>query len=155
MLTSTGTYGGVLERIDVSGRTETPDFRIDTGGQPVPLTTRFEAVVDGTNGNTWLERVEATLRNTMIVARGAVVRAQDVNGREISLDVAIDNGRLEDLLALAIKAAKPPMTGAMRIRTHLVIPAGEESVIDKFARRRVRAGEALLQSHVQNRINIR
>ena len=155
MLTSTGTYGGVLERIDVRGRTETPDFRIDTGGQPVPLTTRFEAVVDGTNGNTWLERVEATLRNTMIVARGAVVRAQDIKGREISLDVAIDNGRLEDLLALAIKAAKPPMTGAVRIRTHLVIPAGEDSVIDKLQL----AGEFELAQarfsnlNVQNRIN--
>ena len=155
MLASTGSYGGVLERIDVSGRTETPDFRIDTGGQPVPLTTKFEAVVDGTNGNTWLERVEATLRNTMIVARGAVVRAQDVKGREISLDVAIDNGRLEDVLALAIKAAKPPMIGAIRIRTHLVIPAGEESVIDKLQL----AGEFELAQarfsnlNVQNRIN--
>jgi hypothetical protein len=57
-LSSAGSYQGVLERIAVSGHTETPDFVIDLAGQPVPLTTRFEAVVDGTNGNTWLERVE-------------------------------------------------------------------------------------------------
>jgi len=155
ILASTGSYRGVLERIDVSGRTDMPDFSVDTGGQPVPLTTRFNAVVDGTNGNTWLERVEARLRNTIIIARGAVVRAQDVKGREISLDVAIENGRLEDLLALAIKAVKPPMTGGVRINTHMVIPAGEESVIDKLQL----AGEFELAHarfsnlNVQNRIN--
>jgi hypothetical protein len=155
ILDSAGSYRGVLERIDVSGRTETPDFRIDTGGRPVPLTTRFDAVVDGTNGNTWLERVEARLRNTIILARGAVVRAQDVKGREISLDVAIENGRLEDLLALAIKAVKPPMTGRVRIKTQVVIPAGDESIIDKLRL----AGEFELAQarfsnlNVQNRIN--
>lgn len=155
MLASTGSYGGVLERIDVSGRTDTPDFRIDTGGQPMPLTTRFKAVVDGTNGNTWLERVEARLRNTIVTARGAVVRAQDIKGREISLDVAIENGRLEDLLALAIKAAKPPMTGAVSITTHMVIPAGEESVVDKLqlAGEFELAGARFSNLNVQNRIN--
>ena len=132
ILSSTGSYTGVLERIAVTGRTETPDFRIDIAGQPVPLTTRFVAVVDGTNGNTWLERVEAKLRNTVIVAHGAVVRAKDVKGRETSLDVVIDAGHLEDLLALAIKAAKPPMTGSITLKTHLVIPAGDQSVVDKL-----------------------
>jgi hypothetical protein len=153
-LSSEGSYHGVLERIDVNGRTDTPDFSIDLAGQRVPLTTRFSAVVDGTNGNTWLERVEATLRDTVIVARGAVIRAQDVKGRQISLDVAIDDGRLEDLLALAVKAARPPMTGAMTIKTRLVIPAGEEDVIDKlqlageFALARARFTDLRIQRRV-------
>jgi hypothetical protein len=96
------------------------------------LATTFEAVVDGTNGNTWLERVEATLRETTIVARGAVVRARDVRGRHIAMDVTIDGGRLEDLLALAVKSTRPPVTGAVTVRTQLVIPAGEEDVVDKL-----------------------
>lgn len=41
-LSSTGSYSGVLERIDVTGETDTPDFSIDVSGQPVPLTTRFK-----------------------------------------------------------------------------------------------------------------
>lgn len=131
-LSSGGHYDGVLERLEVRGHTETPDFVIDIAGQPVPLTTRFEAVVDGTNGNTWLERVEAKLRNTNIIARGAVVRAREVKGREIAVDVTIDDGRLEDLMALAVRSAKPPVTGAVTIKTRLVIPAGEEDVVDKL-----------------------
>jgi len=131
-LSSGGEYQGVLERIEVTGHTETPDFVIDIAGQPMPLATTFTAVVDGTNGNTWLERVEAQLRKTTIVARGAVVRARDVKGRHIAMDVAIEGGRLEDLLALAVRSSTPPMTGAVTLKTHLVIPAGEEDVVDKL-----------------------
>lgn len=132
-LSSNGSYSGVLERIDVQGETDTPDFSVDIAAQPVPLTTRFHAIVDGTNGDTWLERVEARVIETLIVARGAVVRAQDVRGRRISLDVSIDEGRIEDVLKLAVKAASPLMTGRMRLRTTFLLPAGDRDVVDKLA----------------------
>jgi hypothetical protein len=131
-LSAAGTFDGVLERIEVSGHTETPDFTIDIARHPMPLKTRFEAVVDGTNGNTWLERVEATLRNTVIIARGAVVRAQEIKGRHVALDVTIEKGRLEDLLAVAVKTAKAPMTGEVSLRTRVLIPAGDQDVVDRL-----------------------
>ncbi len=131
-LSSGGTFEGLLERIIVRGHTETPDFSIDVAGQPMPLKTTYVAVVDGTNGNTWLERVEARLRDTLIVAKGEVVRAREIKGRHITVDVVIDDGRLEDLLGLAVKAASAPMSGAITVKTRLVIPAGEEDVIDKI-----------------------
>ena len=131
-LSSVGTYAGVLERIDVKGETDTPDFSIDLAAQPVPLKTRFHAIVDGTNGDTTLERVEARLIDTLIVTRGAVIRTEDVKGRRISLDVAIDDGRIEDILKLAVKATKPIMTGRMQLRAKLLLPAGDRDVIDKL-----------------------
>ena len=131
-LSSVGTYSGVLERIEVKGETDTPDFSIDIAAQPVPLKTRFHAIVDGTNGNTALERVEARVIETLIVARGAVVRTKDVKGRRVSLDVAIDDGRMEDVLKLAVKATKPVMSGRMQLRTKLLIPAGDRDVIEKL-----------------------
>jgi hypothetical protein len=132
ILSSRGTYGGVLERIDVTGETETPDFSIDLARQPVPLTTRFRAVVDGTNGNTYLDQIDARLVDSHIHARGAVVRTRDVKGRHITLDVTIDDARIEDLLRLAVRASKPPLTGAVKLTTKLVLPAGEESVLRKL-----------------------
>ena len=131
-LSSVGTYSGVLERIEVKGETDTRDFSIDIAAQPVPLTTRFHAVVDGTNGDTALERVEAHLIETQIVARGAVVRTEDVKGRRISLDVAIDDGRIEDVLKLAVKATKPIMTGRMQLKAKILLPAGDRDVVDKL-----------------------
>ena len=132
MLSSTGSYSGVLERIDVKGETDTPDFSIDVVGRPVHLKTRFEAVVDGTNGDTWLERVEARIGETLILARGAVVRAQDVKGRKTSLELRIDDGRIEDVLKLGMKGDTPVMTGRMRLKTTFLLPAGERDVLDKL-----------------------
>jgi hypothetical protein len=129
ILSSKGRFHGVLERIRVEGTTDTPDFRVDVAGQPVHLQTRFAAVVDGTNGNTWLEPVEATLADrSHIVARGEVVRSQDVKGRKINLQITIDDARMEDILRLAIKSKQTPLTGQMKMQTTFLLPAGEADV---------------------------
>jgi hypothetical protein len=131
-LASIGSYKGVLERLAVEGQTETPDFSIDIAGNPVPLRTRFTAVVDGTNGDTFLERVEATLGESSILARGSVVRTEDVKGRHIALDVKMSGARLEDLLQLAVKSSKAPMAGQVNLSTTFLLPAGDQDVIDKL-----------------------
>jgi hypothetical protein len=132
ILSSTGSYSGPLERIEVVGETDTPDFSIDVAGQPVPLTTRFKAVVDGTNGNTWLEQVDARLLESHIHARGAVIRTKDVKGRSVELDVTIDQARIEDLLKLAVKGSQPPLTGAVKVNTKFLLPAGAEDVVERL-----------------------
>ena len=129
ILSSKGRFHGVLERIRVEGTTDTPDFQVDVAGQPVHLQTRFAAVVDGTNGNTWLDPVEATLAGSShIVARGEVVRSQDVKGRKIYLQITIDDARMEDILKLAIKSKQTPLTGHMKMETTFLLPAGEADV---------------------------
>jgi hypothetical protein len=132
ILASEGRYRGALERIEVEGTTDVPDFRIDLAGTPVHLMTKFSAVVDGTNGNTWLERVDAQIGETALRTKGAIVRAQDVKGRHIALDIAIDKGRIEDLLKLAVKSAKPIMTGRIDLKTKFLLPAGDQSVVEKL-----------------------
>ena len=131
-LSSAGTYRGVLERIEVEGTTEMADFSLDLAGQPVSLNTTFKAVVDGTNGDTILERVDARLNNSAIVATGSIVRTQEVKGRHIDLNVTLEGARLEDLMQLAVKAAQPPITGQMDLVTHMVLPAGPDDVVDRL-----------------------
>src|SRR5882672_4778471 len=122
ILSSTGKFGGVLEKIEVEGKTSTPDFTVTIGGHPVALDTTFSATVDGTNGDTLLHPVTAHLLNTVIVAQGGVVKSPDNKGRLIALDVTVDQGRLEDLMRLAVKADKPPMTGAIKFHTKFDLP---------------------------------
>lgn len=131
-LSSRGNYSGVLERIQVTGETDTPDFSIDVAGRPMPLTTRFTAVVDGTNGNTALEQVDARLVESHIHAKGDVVRTEDVKGRHVTLDITIHKARIEDLLNLAMKGSKPPLTGAVKVNTKFVLPAGDVDVVRKL-----------------------
>jgi len=132
VLSSVGRYSGILDRIEVEGQTETPDFSLDLAGQPVPLTTTYQAIVDGTNGDTWLERVNARLGKTTINAKGAIVRTEQVKGRHITLDVEIAGGELEDLMRLAVKTASPPLIGRVDLKTKLVLPAGEGDVLERL-----------------------
>ena len=131
-LASIGSYRGVLERVEVEGQTETPDFSIDISGNKVPLRPRFQAIVDGTNGDTFLERVEATLSESLIIASGSVVRTQEVKGRHITLDVEMKGARLEDLMRLAVKSATPPIVGRVDLSTKFLLPAGQEDVVDRL-----------------------
>lgn len=131
-LTSTGAFSGTLERISVSGETSTPDFGLTIAGQPTPLETRFRAVVDGTNGDTYLEEVDALLGRTGIVAKGAVTGTPGVKGRTVSLAVEIDDGRLEDILRLTVKSAQSPMTGTLSLRSAFELPPGAADVPDRL-----------------------
>ena len=130
-LNSSGSFGGVLERIKVTGTTTTPDFQLDLARQPVNLDTRFRAVVDGTSGDTYLEEVDATLGQSHILAKGSVAGAPGAKGRTIALDVKAD-GRFEDFLRLAVKAQRPPMRGGINLATSLVIPPGEIDVAQRI-----------------------
>jgi hypothetical protein len=132
ILSSVGSYRGTLDRIEVEGQTETPNFSIDLAGQPVPLTTKFKAIVDGTNGDTWLDWVEARLGQSPILASGAIVRTEDVKGRRVNLDVQLRQARMEDLMRLAVKSAKAPLSGRVDLVTKFLLPAGTADVVDRL-----------------------
>ncbi len=131
-LSSAGTFGGQLDRIRVIGETRTPDFRVNVSGNPAPLHTRFDAMVDGTDGDTYLNAVSGTLVRTALTARGAVVGAEGVKGRTVQVHVKIDDGRIEDVLRLAMKGDTPLMTGRLALHADLSLPAGPEDVIDRL-----------------------
>ncbi|MFZ0663599.1 MAG: AsmA-like C-terminal region-containing protein [Acidobacteriaceae bacterium] len=131
ILSSTGRYQGTLNNITVDGETDTPNFTLDTAGHPVPLHTKFHAIVDGTNGDTHLEPVDAMLLNSHIIARGDVVSVPG-QGHDINLDVTVQPGHLEDILALAANAEPPVMTGDLTLHAKLSIPPGKQSVTRKM-----------------------
>ncbi len=130
-LASTGAYRGVLERIEAQGTTDTPDFALKVSGNSVHLTTQFHAVIDGTDGNTWLQPVTAQFGRSSVIARGGVEGVKGVKGKTVSLDVVVNAGRLEDMLLLATKGRNPGMTGAVSFHAKLVIPPGKIDVAQK------------------------
>ncbi len=131
-LSAKGTYGGTLDTLEVRGETTTPNFSITMVGHEVPLTATYHAVVDGTNGETRLERVEATILNTSFVATGGVFEVEGVKGREVRVDVDMKGGRIEDMMRLAVKTPQPPMTGALTLEAKLLIPPGPVDVVEKM-----------------------
>lgn len=131
-LSSTGSYAGQLDRIDVNGETRTPNFSLDTANRPMPLNTTFHATVDGTTGDTYLSPVDAWLRKTHIVATGKVVRnPSGGHGHEIHLDVTLGPGRIQDVLDLASDHNPPLMNGDLQLHADLLLPPDPGSVTDR------------------------
>jgi hypothetical protein len=145
ILSSTGRYQGTLRDLVADGETDTPDFRLSHFGNALALHTQFHARVDGTDGDTWLEPVEATLGHSHFTAVGQIVRVPATpaghgkngtpavaGGHDIALTVNVDRGRIEDFLRLASHSQTPLLTGALTMKTALEIPPGTAPVYERL-----------------------
>ncbi len=90
-------------------------------GHPLPLSTTFEALVDGSNGNTTLQPVRATLGHTKFTTTGAVIKNEEYSKRSITLEVNMLNGDMRDLARLAMKGP-PFMDGFVNMKSSIDIP---------------------------------
>jgi hypothetical protein len=145
-LNSTGNFEGQLNRIAVRGETDVPNFSLDTANHPMPLFTRFQAVVDGTSGDTYLEHIDAKLGSSYFSCKGAVVDIKG-KGHKIDVDTDVPNGQIADFLGLAVKTSPSPMTGLLNLQAKLQIPPGEESVSRKMT---MQGAFTLRQIHFTN-----
>jgi hypothetical protein len=132
ILSSVGGYEGTLDKIVVDGKTDTPDFQLKVSGHKMALHTDFHAIVDGTDGNTYLEPVKAHFLHSSLIARGYVVRAQGEPGHHTYLDVTMDRARVEDLLRLAVRTDPPVMEGQVALHTKVDLPPGSEDVAHRL-----------------------
>jgi AsmA-like C-terminal region len=132
ILSSTGKFAGPLERLDVHGETDTPDFMVARSGHRVNLHTRFHAIVDGTNGDTLLEPVEATFLRSALTAKGGVVKREGERGKSVVLDVVFNKGRIEDIIRLVTKAEMPLLTGPLEFHTKFDLPPRDADVMDRL-----------------------
>jgi hypothetical protein len=131
VLSSTGKFGGKLSHIDISGETDTPDFEVETGRHPVKLTTKFNAYVDATKGDTFLNRVDVDFWKTHLVAQGSVARSSDGKGKTALIDFRSGRARIEDILRLFVKKDRAPMSGNVILQAHAEIPPGSERFLKK------------------------
>jgi hypothetical protein len=131
VLRSTGSFDGQLDRIGVRGRTEIPDFSLDTTNHPMPLWTEFQAVVDGTSGDTYLEKIDAKLGKSQFSCEGAVINIKG-QGHRIDVKTDVPNGQIADFLGLAVKTNPSPMTGLLTLEARLQIAPGKERVSQKM-----------------------
>jgi len=130
-LNSTGKFVGQIDHIIADGETRMADFRLTMAGNAMPLTTTYHAVIDGGNGNTLLDPVQAKLGRTRFTARGGVVRGKGEAGKTVDLDVQFQEGHIEDLMRLAMKGPVM-MKGPIALKVKLVLPPGKGEPIDKL-----------------------
>jgi hypothetical protein len=149
-----------------------PDFRLTKYGDALPLKTSFKARVDGTNGDTWLDQVDAALGTAQFVTSGKVVRVRvDENGKPaagsagpalqhaghiIDLLVNVAGTPVGDFLRLVSHAPKPILTGEVFTKATLHIPPGSQPVPQRikldgtFQLQDVRFTDAKLQQRLED-----
>jgi hypothetical protein len=121
-LSSTGDFAGRLGQVDVRGTIDIPDFNVTTSDHVVHLTSKFSANVNGTNGDVFLKQVQASFLETSVAGSGSVAGKPGQKGKTTSLDLEVDQGRIQDLLQLFLKAKHGPLNGVASFKTHVVIP---------------------------------
>ena len=140
ILNSTGRYQGTLRDIVADGDTNTPDFRLTHFNSPMLLRTHFHARIDGTNGDTVLDPIEATLGRSHFWVKGQIVRLVVSSagvpphsaGHDIALNIDVDRARLEDFMQLVSKSGTPLLTGPVKVKADLHIPPGPEPVHERI-----------------------
>jgi hypothetical protein len=130
-LASTGKFNGMLERIEVEGDTDVPDFEVTRSRHAVDLKTQFQAIVNGMDGDVVLQSVLAQFGRTSLVSRGAVAQKAVSEGKTISLGATEPQGRIEDWLRLLSKADRPAMTGALSLRAQVLVPPGKGNFLER------------------------
>jgi hypothetical protein len=129
-LSSGGKFSGTLGHIDIAGKTDVPDFNVQSGGNQVDLKTEFSAYVDAIHGDTFLKHVDAYFEKTHVVAQGSIARPEGKE-RVALIEFSTRNGRIEDLLRLFSDQKNAPMAGAVTLTAKVTIPSGEQRFLRK------------------------
>ncbi len=131
-LSSQGKFSGALGHIDANGEIDVPDFRVSGSSHTVHLISKFQAVVDGTNGDTYLQNVDSHFQRTTVTSKGSVAGRPGQQGKTVRLEMAVNEGRIEDLLFLFTDEKRPSMTGSINLRAKVEVPPGPPGFLRKL-----------------------
>jgi hypothetical protein len=139
VLSSQGRFQGALRRLEIAGDANAAQVSLSLSGRPEPLRARFQAVVDAADGSAIIEQLNGAVQSSAFVANGVVHNIQDDRLRDIELDVSVSQGRLEDIVPLAVKSKTSPISGPLRMQGKLQILPGQQDFLNRI---RLEAGFA-------------
>jgi AsmA-like C-terminal region len=118
IVSSHGEFSGNLERLNVAGMTDSPNFEVKESGHQFHLSTHFRGVLDMKTGDLALPSLEARLGNTNLIAHGSV----SGKPKTVTLDVTHGQGEIQDLILLFSDAKRSPVLGPVVFQTNIVLP---------------------------------
>jgi hypothetical protein len=126
-----GRFSGPLSHVETQGSVDVAGFRVDGSNHSMPLAATFEATVNGANGDVVLAPAVARFRRTRIEVRGSIAAHQGDTGKTASFDLAIPEGRVDDLLYLFAKD-QPGMSGRVAVSGKFVWPPEPRRFLEKI-----------------------
>lgn len=132
-LSAVGKMKGTIDRISTTGQTRTEQFRLtELNGDSLPLTTAYQAIVDGTKGDVELQRVDVHLGRSEFIATGVVEGTKGVKGKRTVLNVKSSNANLGELLRFVSTGAEPPAYGRLHLDTAFDLPQGRQPILSRL-----------------------
>lgn len=133
-LSARGDMNGTLDRIETHGETQTPNFKLtELDGTRLPLSTTYDAVVDGTNGDVALNSVDITLGKSRMKAKGLVDGTKGIKGKRVMVNVRSTATNLGEILQLISKAPKPVAEGVLTIDGAMDLVQGKQPVLQRLS----------------------
>jgi AsmA-like protein len=130
-LAATGKFSGMLGHLDTQGKIAIPQFMVTHSEHAVRVDSAYRAVVDGTNGDVTLQQVNAAVLKTRVTATGKIAGSAGQNGKTATVDLNVEQGRIQDVLWLFVRGKKPPFNGNTSFRAHVVIPPGDGGFLQR------------------------
>lgn len=118
-VSSRGEFSGNLERLNVAGNTDSPQFEVTESGHRFHLTTQFRGAVDLKNGDVTLPAVQARLGNTNMVANASIAGKPKI----VALNVTQGKGEIQDLILLFSDAPASPVMGPVSFHVQALLPS--------------------------------
>jgi len=81
-------------------------------------------VVDGTNGDTYLQNVRSHFQRTTVLSNGGVTGQPGQQGKTVALEMTLRDGRIDDVLSLLTDDKNPSMTGSVTLEARVKVPPG-------------------------------
>jgi|HubBroStandDraft_6_1064221.scaffolds.fasta_scaffold00673_9 hypothetical protein len=131
ILSSHDDFQGVLGHIESHGSIDIPDFMVTRSQHAIHLRADYHAFIDGTNGDVELERVNASFLKTHVVAKAHIAGRSGRHGKTAAVDLAVHNGRIQDVLRMFVREPKPPFNGITSFRAHVIIPPEKRPFVQK------------------------
>jgi len=131
-LSSKGKFTGTLGRLQTDGETDLPNLHVDDASHNVPLTTEFHAIVNCTNGDTYLQSVNARFWQTSATLAGAVAGKEGETGKTVAVDFSTNRGRIEDLFRIFVRAKQAPISGSVNLRAKVQVRPGPQPFLLKL-----------------------
>ena len=128
---ASGEFSGPLQRLRTHGRVEVTGFGVEGSHHAVPVTTDYQATVNGTNGDVQLDPAVARFRHTRLEVRGWIADRAGESGKTATFDLSVPQGRVDDLLEL-FDEGQPGMSGPATLHGRFVWPPGPADFLRKI-----------------------
>ena len=130
-LAATGKFEGILGHLATEGKIVIPQFIVTHSEHTARVDSAYRALVDATNGDVTLQQVNAAVLKTRVSATGKIAGAGEQNGKTATVDLNVEQGRIQDVLWLFVRGKRAPFTGNTSFRAHVVIPPGDRGFLQR------------------------